>query len=106
MKRKLVVFVPAAALESVAEAVFAAGAGHIGDYERCSWYTVGTGTFLAGEGARPSIGEVGQEQSVTEYRLETVYPAELERDVIGALLESHPYEVPAFDIYELLEPEL
>jgi hypothetical protein len=105
VKRKLVVFVPAPALEGVREALFAAGAGQIGDYERCAWYTAGTGTFLAGEGAQPSVGEVGQEQRVTEYRLETVYPLELEADVVNALLESHPYEEPAFDIYELLEPE-
>ena len=106
VKRKLVVFVPASALEGVREALFAAGAGRIGDYEHCAWYTAGTGTFLAGAGATPSIGEVGQEQRVFEYRLETVYPPEREADVVRALLESHPYEEPAFDIYELLEPEL
>jgi hypothetical protein len=104
VKRKLVVFVPAAALESVCEALFAAGAGRIGRYEHCAWYTEGTGTFLAGEGARPSIGEVGREQRVAEYRLETVYPTEREAEVVRALRESHPYEEPAFEIYELLEP--
>lgn len=104
VKRKLVVFVPLAALESVCEALFAAGAGRIGRYERCAWYTEGTGTFLAGEGARPSIGEVGREQRVAEYRLETVYPAEREAEVVRALRESHPYEEPAFEIYEPLEP--
>ncbi|MHB8059755.1 MAG: NGG1p interacting factor NIF3 [Gaiellaceae bacterium] len=106
MRRKLVVFVPASALESVCEALFAAGARRSGEYERCAWYTAGTGTFLAGEGAKPSIGEVGQEQRVTEYRLETVYPSELEAAVVRALIDSHPYERPAFDLYELLEPEL
>ena len=60
VRRKLVVFVPASDLESVREALFAAGAGQLGDYERCAWYTLGTGTFLAGEGAQPSVGEVGQ----------------------------------------------
>lgn len=104
VRRKLVVFVPASALEGVCEALFAVGAGRIGDYERCAWYTAGTGTFLAGEGAKPSIGEVGKEQRVNEYRLETVYPRELEAEVVRVLLESHPYEEPAFDIYELLEP--
>lgn len=104
VKRKLVVFVPASALESVRESLFAAGAGRIGDYERCAWYTIGTGTFLAGVEARPSIGEVGQEQRVTEYRLETVYPSEIEADVVRALRDAHPYEEPAFDIYELCEP--
>lgn len=104
VRRKLVVFVPASALESVREALFAAGAGRIGDYERCAWYTAGTGTFLGGEGTRPSVGEVGWEQRVTEYRLETVYPAELEADIVRALHESHPYEEPAFDLYALREP--
>jgi hypothetical protein len=104
VKRKLVVFVPASALESVCEALFAVGAGQIGDYERCAWYTLGTGTFLAREGAKPRVGEVGLEQHVPEYRLETVYPAELEVDVVRALRESHPYEEPSFDLYEVLEP--
>jgi hypothetical protein len=106
VRRKLVVFVPASALESVCEALFAAGAGRIGGYERCAWYTPGMGTFLAGEGAAPTIGEVGRERRITEYRLETVYPTELEADVVRALLESHPYEEPVYDLYELLEPEL
>jgi hypothetical protein len=106
VRRKLVVFVPVSALESVCEALFAAGAGHIGGYERCAWYTPGMGTFLAGEGAAPTIGEVGQERRIGEYRLETVYPTELEADVVRALLESHPYEEPVFDLYELLEPEV
>ena len=100
----MVVFVPASDLESVREALFAAGAGHFGNYERCAWSTLGTGTFLAGEGARPSVGEVGREQRRAEYRLETVYPSEREADVVRALREAHPYEEPAFDLYELLEP--
>ena len=56
------------------EALFAAGAGRIGDYERCSWYTEGTGTFLGGEGTTPSVGQPGREERVAELRLETVYP--------------------------------
>ena len=104
VRRKLVVFVPASALEIVREALFAAGAGHIGDYDRCAWYTAGTGTFLGGESTQPSVGEAGLEQRVTEYRLETVYPAELETDIVRALRESHPYEEPAFDLYSLREP--
>jgi len=104
VNRKLVVFVPAAALEDVREALFAAGAGRIGAYERCSWYGEGTGTFLGGEGSVPSIGEAGREERVPELRLETVYPAELETEVVLALRGAHPYEEPAFDLYELREP--
>ena len=102
MNRKLVVFVPAASLDAVRDAVFAAGAGRIGDYERCSWYTEGTGTFLGGEQTDPAIGERGREERVPELRLETVYPAEREDDVVQALRDAHPYEEPAFDLYQVL----
>jgi hypothetical protein len=101
-RRKLVVFVPADALDAVRDAVFAAGAGRIGDYERCSWYTAGTGTFLGGEGTQPSVGERGVEERVPELRLETVFPAVRQDAVLAALREAHPYEEPAFDVYELL----
>jgi len=101
---KLVVFVPREALEQVRDALFAAGAGRIGDYERCSWYTAGTGTFLAGAGTDPAIGEVGREERVSELRLETVFPDGARDAVVAALHESHPYEQPAFDVYQLLEP--
>jgi hypothetical protein len=104
MNRKLVVFVPREALDSLREALFEAGAGRIGDYERCSWYTEGTGTFLAGESASPSVGQPGREQRVAELRLETVYPAEREAEVVAALRRAHPYEEPAFDLYPLAEP--
>jgi hypothetical protein len=103
VNRKLVVFVPENALDRVRDALFAAGAGRIGDYERCSWYTAGTGTFLAGERANPSTGEPGKEERVAELRLETVFPADRQAQVVAALRASHPYEEPAFDMYELLE---
>jgi hypothetical protein len=101
--RKLVVFVPEAALDAVRDALFSAGAGRIGDYERCSWYTAGTGTFMGGEATDPSIGERGREERVPELRLETVFPAERQDDVVAALRAAHPYEEPAFDVYELVE---
>ena len=104
MNRKLVVFVPADALDVVRDAVFAAGAGRIGEYERCSWYTEGTGTFFGGESTSPTVGERGQEERVPELRLETVYPVEREADVVRALREAHPYEEPAFDLYVLGDP--
>ena len=102
MDRKLVVFVPREALAPVRDALFAAGAGRIGDYERCSWYTEGTGTFFGGEGTEPSVGQPGREQRVAELRLETVFPEELQADVVEALRRAHPYEEPAFDIYARL----
>jgi hypothetical protein len=102
VNRKLVVFVPPDALEAVRDAVFAAGAGRIGEYERCSWYTEGTGTFYGGESTEPSVGEKGREERVPELRLETVFPDERADEVIAALRAAHPYEEPAFDVYALL----
>jgi len=103
-QRKLVIFVPRGALEAVRDALFDAGAGRIGDYERCSWYTVGTGTFLGGKGTDPSVGEPGREERVLELRLETVFPADRQDEVVAALRSAHPYEEPAFDIYPLVTP--
>ena len=102
MNRKLVVFVPREALDALRDALFAAGAGRIGNYEHCSWYTEGTGTFLGGEGSSPSVGRAGREERVAELRLETVFPAERQADVVAALRRAHPYEEPAFDVYELV----
>lgn len=102
---KLVWFVPREALESTRDAVFRAGAGRIGEYERCSWYTAGTGTFLAQKGASPTIGEVGREQRVAELRVETVVQVDLLPQVVRALLEAHPYEEVAFEVYPLVDIE-
>jgi hypothetical protein len=100
--RKLVVFVPREALDPLRDALFAAGAGRIGEYERCSWYTEGTGTFFGREGTDPSVGQAGREQRVAELRLETVFPEERQTEVVEALRQAHPYEEPAFDVYPLL----
>jgi hypothetical protein len=102
MNRKLVVFVPREALDPLRDALFAAGAGGVGDYTRCSWYTEGTGTFLGGTGTSPSVGQAGREERVAELRLETVFPAAQQDAVIAALREAHPYEEPAFEIYDLV----
>ena len=103
--QKLVWFVPESALDETREAVFAAGGGRIGDYERCSWYTAGTGTFLGTEGTDPTIGEPGREERTPELRVETVVPAERAKEVVAALLAAHPYEEVAFDLYPLAELE-
>ena len=75
---------PREALDSVRTALFDAGAGRIGEYEHCSWYAAGTGTYLGGERSSPTIGERGKEQRVSELRLETVYPEERHDDVVAA----------------------
>jgi hypothetical protein len=101
VQHKLVWFVPEEALDATRDAVFAAGAGRIGRYERCSWYTAGTGTFLGGEGSDPAIGEAGREERVAELRVETVVPDDRVDDVLAALKSAHPYEEVAYDVYPL-----
>jgi len=99
---KLVWFVPPAALDATRDAVFAAGAGRIGGYERCSYYADGTGTYVGGEGTEPAVGRRGREERVTEHRVETVVPHDRVDDVVAALRSAHPYEEVAFDLYPLL----
>ena len=98
---KLVWFVPEEALDATRDAVFGAGGGVIGEYERCSWYTKGTGTFLAREGADPAVGEAGAEEHIEEYRVEVLVPDESVAAAVDALREAHPYEEVAFDLYPL-----
>jgi dinuclear metal center YbgI/SA1388 family protein len=100
---KLVVFVPVNALAEVANAVFAAGAGWIGNYRNCGFRTEGTGTFLPLEGARPAIGRQGKLEQVQEARFETIVPADRVQAVVEAMKKAHPYEVPAFDIFQLFD---
>lgn len=98
---KWVVYVPADNADAVREAMFAAGAGHIGDYSHCSWSVTGTGQFLPREGANPTIGDVGQVERVAEDRVEIIAPAGLRGHLLAALRSAHPYEEPAFDIFAL-----
>jgi hypothetical protein len=100
---KLVWFVPEEALQATRDAVFEAGAGRIGAYSRCSWYTPGTGTFKGEAGSGPTVGEPGREERVDELRVETVVPGERAREIVAALLEAHPYEEVAFELYPLVE---
>ena len=98
---KWVIFVPPANAEAVRAAVFAAGAGQIGDYSECSWSVTGTGQFLPGDGASPAIGSVGAVEQVVEDRVEVIAPARARRAVLSAMRAAHPYEEPAFDIFAL-----
>lgn len=97
--KKLVTFCPNAAAWKVREALFEAGAGSIGNYSECSYNTEGFGTFKAGEGANPHVGEIGKTHNESEVRIETIYPAIIELKLITALLEAHPYEEVAYDLY-------
>jgi len=100
---KLVWFVPAEALEATRSAVFDAGGGRIGDYQRRAWYAAGTGTFHGGEETDPAVGERGREEHVSELRVETVVSAERLDAAVAALRLAHPYEEPAYDVYPLID---
>lgn len=95
---KLVVFVPHDAAQALIDALAAAGAGRLGDYERCAWTTDGVGTFRPLPGAAPAIGAVGSLEEVRETRVEMVVPPTRRAQVIAALRTAHPYEEPAFDL--------
>jgi dinuclear metal center YbgI/SA1388 family protein len=101
---KLVVFVPHLDADRLIDALAAAGAGRLGDYSRCAYLLGGTGTFRPEPGARPAIGSVGRVETVDEVRLEMVLPRRLRPAVVRALLDVHPYEEPAYDLYELAVP--
>ena len=98
---KLVTFVPDDHLDKVREALFNAGAGAIGNYDKCSFGTSGTGTFRGGEDSNPYVGEVGKLHFENETRLETIIPRHLKNNVLNILLKTHPYEEVAYDIYPL-----
>jgi ribonuclease HI len=98
---KLVGFVPADDADLVRTAMFAVGAGVIGDYEHCSWSVAGEGTFFGREGSDPTLGQAGRDEVVPELRLEVVFPKRLRRRVVSAFVNAHPYEEPAFDVYAL-----
>jgi len=100
---KFVVFVPVEAMAGVANAVFEAGAGWIGNYSNCGFHAEGTGTFLPLEGARPAIGHKGTLEKVHEARFETIVSADKVQAVVDAMKKAHPYEEPAFDIYKLFD---
>ncbi len=101
---KVVVFVPEKDLNGVAEAMFAAGAGHIGEYRECSFRLAGIGTFFGSDAANPAIGQKGRREEVNEWRLEAVCPASRVEQVVAAIRRAHSYEEPAFDIYPLHAP--
>ncbi|MBU1259642.1 MAG: Nif3-like dinuclear metal center hexameric protein [Planctomycetes bacterium] len=100
---KLVIFVPVKSLQKVANAVFKAGAGAIGNYSHCSFSSAGLGTFFPLEGAKPTIGKKGKLEKVDEIKFESIVPAQKITDVVKAMKAAHPYEMPAFDVIKLYE---
>ncbi|WP_441346916.1 Nif3-like dinuclear metal center hexameric protein [Rhodococcus sp. SGAir0479] len=97
---KWVVMVPTTDTDRVREALFAAGAGELGDYRECSWTVTGAGQFRPLAGANPALGAVGDLESVTEDRVEVIAPRSARSRVLAALRAAHPYEEPAFDVFE------
>lgn len=99
--RRLITFAPDDQAEKVRQALFAAGAGNIGQYSECSFNSEGTGTFKAEAGANPYVGEIGNRHEERETKIEIVYPFYLERQVVDALQNNHPYEEVAYDIFTM-----
>lgn len=100
---KLVFFVPESHLEAVKSAVFATGAGRIGQYDCCCWQTLGQGQFRPLPGSNPHIGTLNQTSQIPEYRVELVCADEFIDQALIALRHAHPYEEPAFDVWRLAE---
>ena len=98
---KIVTFVPIEYSEKVADALSQAGAGSLGDYTDCSFRTDGTGTFKGNDNSNPFLGTKGSLEKVNEIKIEMIFPVWKKRDIVSALLTSHPYEEPAYDIIAL-----
>ncbi len=98
---KIVVFVPESDLTRVSDAMFSAGAGHIGEYSQCSFRVSGTGTFFGSDAAQPTIGQKGRREEVSEWRLEVLCPESCREQVVEAMRQAHSYEEPAYDVYPL-----
>jgi dinuclear metal center YbgI/SA1388 family protein len=98
---KLVVFVPTDSVAAVSNAVFAAGAGAIGNYSNCGFSAEGTGTFMPLKGSNPAVGNKNKLEKVHERRFESIVPAKKLDAVVDAMKKAHPYEMPAYDIIKL-----
>lgn len=96
---KVIVFVPMSHVDVVKSAMFKAGAGMQGNYESCAWSVVGNGQFAAKTGANPYLGEIGSVETVEEARLEVLVDRTCLHAVIGAMLQAHPYEEVAYDVF-------
>ena len=100
---KLTVFIPDEALGQVKSALFAAGAGNIGNYEQCCWQVQGTGQFMPLAGSAPHIGKQDSLETVNEWRVEMVIDDAFVTAAVIALKEAHPYETPAYDVIKVLD---
>ena len=99
--KKLNTYIPVNDAEKVKTALFAAGAGNIGNYSECSFNSEGIGTYKPNENTNPYIGEQGKRAQTKEVKLEVIFEAHLQQQIVKALLQSHPYEEVAYDIVSL-----
>jgi structural hemagglutinin/hemolysin toxin protein RtxA len=99
---KLCFYVPESHVEQVKIAVFNAGAGRIGNYDSCCWQVLGQGQFRPLPGSKPLLGRQDSVEAVPEYRVEMVCKAQFVRAAVAALLDAHPYEIPAWDVVALV----
>jgi hypothetical protein len=99
--KKLFTFAPVDKAEQIRHAIFSAGGGHIGNYSECSFNVEGTGTFKAGEGTNPYVGDIGKQHQEKETKIEVIFPSFLENKIVKALKSAHPYEEVAYDVVSL-----
>jgi hypothetical protein len=98
---KICVYISETHFQQVKDALFAAGAGRIGNYDSCCWQVLGEGQFRALEGSTPYIGQKGVVETVKEYKIELVCEDKLIAQAIAAMKQAHPYETPAYDVWKL-----
>ncbi len=103
---KLCFFIPETHVEQVKEALFKKGAGRIGQYDHCSWQVLGEGQFRPLKGSQPFLGKENQVEKVVEYKVEMVCEDNLIEDVVKELIKTHPYEEPAYEVYQLYSLDL
>jgi structural hemagglutinin/hemolysin toxin protein RtxA len=102
---KIYFYVPESHLEATKAAVFAKGAGRVGNYDCCAWQTLGTGQFRALSGSHPAIGDINKLERVKECKVETVCADEFLEHVLAALVEAHPYETAAYGFWKITMKE-
>ena len=98
---KICVYIPETHLQQVKDALFSAGAGRIGNYDRCCWQVAGEGQFCALQGSNPYLGKQGEVETVKEYKVELVCEDHRIKAAIAAMKQAHPYETPAYDVWKL-----
>ncbi len=103
---KLCFFIPETHVEQVKEALFKKGAGQIGQYDHCSWQVLGEGQFRPLKGSQPFLGKESHIEKVVEYKVEMVCEDDLIEDVVKELIKTHPYEEPAYEVYQLYSLDL